>query len=278
MSTPVLVIAVLVVALVWRVDEWPRRAQVLAALAYAQNPKDMWFLNPQQWVTHHMFQDASIWDIPLVKPRFGCSANLALSLQGYDVAAELDKIIVSSAKGSCETGFLTLDASRMRPKPQVEFGKAAGGKSPPDIAVMKVSVMYTATAADAKMFQATFPTVVENFPGAKEVVILVPSISDRAVYQQIARSFEASAAFPISVVVPYQVSPTDVRNLFTLLWASDYCTGDFVLHLNANSVLLQPMTYDRVFHFRKPVLPYTRFVEYGERDALREGRSPCATG
>lgn len=64
---------------------------MLAGLAYSQNPPGIWFLNPQQWVTHHMFKHASVWDIPLVKPRFGCSANLALATSGYDVAHELNR-------------------------------------------------------------------------------------------------------------------------------------------------------------------------------------------
>lgn len=51
----------------------------------------MWFLNPEQWVTHHMFKHVSVWDIPLVKPRFGCSTDLSLVASGYDVAHELNR-------------------------------------------------------------------------------------------------------------------------------------------------------------------------------------------
>jgi len=65
--------------------------QLLAGLAYSQNPPGIWFLNPQQWVMHHMFRPASVWDIPLVKPRFGCMTSLALATLGYDVAHELNK-------------------------------------------------------------------------------------------------------------------------------------------------------------------------------------------
>lgn len=68
-----------------------KKRKLLAGLAYSQNPPGIWFLNPQQWVTHHMFKRASVWDIPLVKPRFGCSTNLALAASGYDVAHELNR-------------------------------------------------------------------------------------------------------------------------------------------------------------------------------------------
>jgi len=65
--------------------------KLLAGLAYSQNSPGIWFLNAQQWVTHHMFRAASVWDIPLVKPRFGCMTSLDLTTLGYDVAFELNK-------------------------------------------------------------------------------------------------------------------------------------------------------------------------------------------
>ena len=49
--------------------------QLLAAMAYARNSPGVWFVNPQAWVTEHLFKAASIWDIPLVKPRFVCTID-----------------------------------------------------------------------------------------------------------------------------------------------------------------------------------------------------------
>lgn len=245
--------------------------EVLAALAYSQNPGKMWFLNPEQWVTHHMFEDAKIWDIPLVKPRFGCSANLALSRQGYDVASELEKILGTSGH-HCENGFLDLERSTLRAKPQEEFGAAVGDISPPDITGMEVSVMYTLVHDDANMFQKTFPIMLKRFPGAKEVVIVVSSKYDRGIFRGIVNRFKERTGLEIRVVLPFDLPPTDVRHLFPLLWADNFCTGKFVLHLQANSVLLQPITYARVFHFGKPVLPFTRFAESGkEREVICSG-------
>lgn len=88
----------------------------------------------------------------------------------------------------------------------------------------------------------------------------------------IAKEFTRVAKSPIHVQVAERVSPTDVRILFPLLWADSYCEGDFVLHLEANSVLLQPVTYERVFHFGKPVLPVTRFMNYGKDQEGSGGR------
>lgn len=53
----------------------------------------MWFFNPAEWVRHHLFKDASIWEIPLVKPRFGCALDLSLAVRGYDMGLALRKTL-----------------------------------------------------------------------------------------------------------------------------------------------------------------------------------------
>lgn len=242
------------------------KAQVLAALAYSRNPPGVWFLNPQQWVTHHMFRTASIWDIPLVKPRFGCSASMSLSLEGYDVATELDRLVVSKDGGDCESGFLALEPSQLRPKRSVEFGKILGSKPPPSIAGKRLSVMYIVTAVDSHAFIISLPSVIKNFPDALEVVVVVSTRSEEELFGKIVKelSAEVPPRFPVRVVVAKHPSPTDPRAVLPLLSAGELCDGDFVLHLEPNTILLQPLTYERVFHFGKPVLPFTRFVGYGE--------------
>lgn len=239
---------------------------MLAALAYSQNPPGVWFLNPQQWVTHHMFRTASIWDIPLVKPRFGCSASMSLSLEGYDVATELDKLAASKDGGACESGFLALEPSQLRPKSSVEFGKVLANKPTPSIAEKRVSVMYAVTTIDSDAFIISLPSVMKNFPDALEVVVVVLTRSEEELFAKIVKEIAAEEAprFPVRVVVAKHPSPTDPRTLLPLLSAGELCNGDFVLHLEPNSILLQPLTYERVFHFGKPVLPFTRFVGYGE--------------
>lgn len=49
----------------------------------------MWFFDPSQWVRHHLFKDASIWEIPLVKPRFGCMLDMSRASLGYDMGLAL---------------------------------------------------------------------------------------------------------------------------------------------------------------------------------------------
>lgn len=85
--------------------------QALAALAYSRNPEGVWFLNPQQWVSQHLFQAASIWDIPLVKPRFSCSVDPGLDLAKFDVSASLMHQLEAFDNGAtCESGFMELDS------------------------------------------------------------------------------------------------------------------------------------------------------------------------
>lgn len=85
------------------------RVQVLAALAYSKNPEGIWFLNPQQWVAQHLFKAASIWDIPLVKPRFSCSLGPWVDLSENDLSAELRKQLDALMHGAaCESGYMTI--------------------------------------------------------------------------------------------------------------------------------------------------------------------------
>lgn len=40
-----------------------------------------------------------------------------------------------------------------------------------------------------------------------------------------------------------------------------YCSGDYILHLDSDSVIFETVTYDHIFHLGKPVLPYRRYRE-----------------
>lgn len=53
----------------------------LTALAYSRHPEVVWFLDPQEWVSQHLFQVTPIWDIPLVKPWFSCSLDVVMDLE-----------------------------------------------------------------------------------------------------------------------------------------------------------------------------------------------------
>ncbi|CAM9670176.1 unnamed protein product, partial [Ectocarpus fasciculatus] len=289
--------------------------ELLAALAYSRNPPEIWFLNPTQWVMHHMFKHASVWDVPLVKPRFLCSANLALVNQGYDIARELNRFADFSDKGGdsqCEMGYLSLDTSKLHAKPNVEFGSPASNHRPmPKVEGQRVSLFYDATVAPAdddtsgggggggvkhiyadgaRMLNATLPTVLQNFPGALEAVIVVPNVVAWLEYQLVMGRHKNGSPFDVKVVIVGEAEVSlgwnsndgtgsgfgegsssqtaleegrgrGAEQRYPLLWADSYCSGKFVLHLDPNSILLERITYDHMFHLEKPVIPFGRFED-----------------
>lgn len=80
--------------------------QMLAAVAYSKRSQGVWFVNPQAWVSEHLFKEASIWEIPLVKPRFSCSLDATSSVN--DVATALRRNLdFFTQGGTCENGMMS---------------------------------------------------------------------------------------------------------------------------------------------------------------------------
>lgn len=212
-----------------------------------------------------MFQPVPIWKIPLVKPRFGCSMDLSKSLQGYDVATQMEaNLKLFSNGGKCETGFAALDVGSLRPKPQIEFGFPTD-RSMPDVIDYHVSVAYSlSTVGEAMFFYESLESVIRHFPDAFEVVIvfsyLVPTTSQKRMAKQM-KSIQRRAPFPIRLLRDENGS----LGGWSRLRAAQFCEGDFVLHLDPEEVLWERITYDHIFHFGKPVLPFGRFeLENGD--------------
>eukprot|EP00752_Nemacystus_decipiens_P007288 g6521.t1 len=85
--------------------------QMLAALQYKRATTGMWFFNPSEWVTKHLFQAASIWEIPLVKPRFACEIYPSRSVEEAEVAGVLRRNLDFFAMGgTCEGGTIAPQA------------------------------------------------------------------------------------------------------------------------------------------------------------------------
>ncbi|CAM9138496.1 unnamed protein product [Ectocarpus sp. 12 AP-2014] len=83
------------------------RNRMLAALAYARNTPGVWFGDPQVWVGQNLFQEASIWDIPLVKPRFTCAIALAPEPDCLRAATTLQNSLDFFFRGGkCKDGLI----------------------------------------------------------------------------------------------------------------------------------------------------------------------------
>eukprot|EP00903_Cladosiphon_okamuranus_P007272 g7050.t1 len=86
--------------------------QVMASLAYSRNTPGMWFINPQEWVARNLFKAASIWEIPLLKPRYTCTIDPGLhrsEIPNDVLVAELKSNLDFFARGgTCESGVLDI--------------------------------------------------------------------------------------------------------------------------------------------------------------------------
>lgn len=233
----------------------------------------MWFVNPQQWVTHHMFRRASIWDIPLVKPRFGCSFDISMAAKGFDVATELNAHLGHFiSRGTCERGFIALNKEALRPKKHIEFGYPTE-KAMPSMEGLSVSVVYHVDhKVEPHLFDASLSSVIAHFSDAAEVVIV---LSEPSLMKRLRTTIESNtrrAHFPIEVIEEEgksRGSRSDDEE-WSALWADLYCAGDFILHLDPGELLIFHVTYDNIFHFGKPVLPFTRFDTAAGKDKQGE--------
>ncbi|CAM9604376.1 unnamed protein product [Scytosiphon promiscuus] len=255
--------------------------EVLAALAYSRNEAGLWFINPQQWVTHHMFQQASIWDIPLVKPRFGCAFDISMAAQGYDVAAALESQLGHFVSGSaCERGFIPLDRASLRPKASIEFGFPTGREMPSISGRgLKVSVVfYASRRVSPTLLNASISSVVARFPEAHEVVVVFtePPIK-RTSLRDILRDQGKRSPFPIGAIE--EDGPTETARGGWPGWsglrADDHASGEFVMQLEVGDILVTDVTYENIFHFEKPVIPFKRLA-LGDGTGSSAGSDPFA--
>ena len=82
----------------------------MAALAYSRNTPGVWFVDPKTWVSEHLFRTASIWEIPLVKPRYTCSIDPLIGesdADGMDVGLVLQtNLAFFTHGGTCDSGYI----------------------------------------------------------------------------------------------------------------------------------------------------------------------------
>ncbi|CAM9790044.1 unnamed protein product [Ectocarpus fasciculatus] len=252
--------------------------EVLAAFAYSRNTAGLRFINPRQWVTHHMFQKASVWDIPLVKPRFGCAIDISRALQGYDVAAALEEQLGHFVSGSsCEWGSIHLDQALLMPKAGVEFGYPTG-KDMPSISKLKLKVsvvFYADRSASPTLLDASISSVAMRFPEVSEVVVVFtePPI-ERSGLADILSAYIEEAPFAVEAIEKVDESrhsPTGSWSRWSGLDADDHSSGQFVMQLEVGDILISDVTYENLFHFGKPVIPYKRLSSGTDVDSSAGG-------
>lgn len=172
---------------------------------------------------------------------------------------------MTAAGVTCETGFKHVDEKTLLPNPHIEFSEAAG-KPLPSMKEYRVSVVYSLFEGDEALFDASLASVIEHFPTAFEVVAVVCAGSEY-LFEGVVEKHEANVPFPI-LLVGDECSLLDKNaNLGRggglvrtrrMLTADENSQGAYVLHLDAAAILIKDVTYDVVFHFGKPVMPYGR--------------------
>lgn len=237
---------------------------MLAALIYSRNPPGVWFINPQQWVMNHMFEPASIWDIPLVKPRFGCAFDMSMAVKGYDMAAVLDAQLSHFMSGSsCDLGFMFVHNTHLKPKANIEFGFPTGREMPTIAeAKLRVSVVfYAGRHVSPTLLDASLSSTLARFPEAAEVVVVfteAPAMRDSLL--GVLEAHGQKAPFPVKVVEKDgpALLPRGGWPGWSGLRVDDFASGEFVMQLEVGDVLVEDVAYDNIFHFRKPVIPFMR--------------------
>eukprot|EP00903_Cladosiphon_okamuranus_P008190 g7887.t1 len=192
--------------------------------------------------------------------RFGCTYNTALSQKGYDLGKRMAQEFESFklGLGKCEMGFRDVDPSELDIKTHQEFGVNGELQDMPDLRDLHVSVMYRSFSDDAQLFNMSVQSVIEHFPSAHEVVVVVVE-DDEALFKQILDEHRASAPFPLHLVTEPDMMDDHVQQKYSKLRADLYTEGDFVLHLDSDGVVFEDIAYEHIFHLGKPVLPFRRY-------------------
>lgn len=202
-------------------------------------PEEVHFINIRSWSQENLFSAASIWDIPLVKPRFGCSFDTALSLMGYRVGDFIANALEAFKLGAkCELGFKSFEASDLQVKADWEFGAEGANVPVPELAGCNVSVMYRTFSGDASLFNMSIATVIERFPSALEVVAVVVE-ADVALFEGIVKPLRATAPFPIRVVGEPQLMDGNIQQKYSKVIIP------VLLYISTASCTIAPTLHER---------------------------------
>lgn len=110
-------------------------------------------------------------------------------------------------------GLQTIDLSDMKVKADWEFGPEGAVQRMLDIRDFRISVMNRPFSGDANMFNMSIATVIEHFPAALEVVVVVTE-SDISLLEGIANPYRASATFPLRVLGEPELMNGGVQKMF----------------------------------------------------------------
>lgn len=215
-----------------------------------------------------------------MKPRFGCAFDISVAPQGFNVAAELEAYLRHFISGgSCDRGFIPMRINELMPKSNIEFGFPTD-REMPSLESMGVSVVFHVPGdVDVGLLATSLSSVVTMFPDVMEAVIVFLDLPTKGTMKLVKKRIKilmtSLARLPIEIVArrngnrPIRIDlPEDSQSgagggigYWSSLHADAYCKGDFVMLMEAGDLLVKEVTYDNIFHFGKPVLPFTRLSD-----------------
>lgn len=188
--------------------------QLLAALLFMRNPEGVQFFDPGDR-RDQTYTEIAIKDVPFKQSRFGCSIDLSLALQGYDIARQLEQQVQAFYNSApCHHGFVEVNPTTLKLKDEWEFPTGFPVTDMPPLKDFRISIMYRTFSGDAELFDISVRTAIEHIPDALEIVVVVEEV-DRELFEQLLVPHHESAPFPLRVVTEPSIMDGNIQQKFS---------------------------------------------------------------
>ena len=135
---------------------------------------------------------------------------------------------------------------------------------------LRVSILMRTYAADFPFAALALQSAQRFFSGAIEFVVVVPEDDAKRARQEL----------PSNIVLyaeARQLHDDAIQHKLTKMLADKYCQGDYVFHLDSDSLFHRPVLRRDLFIFDKPILAFDRYrnVEWKEDEARKRRSLPA---
>lgn len=215
--------------------------QLLAALLFMRNPGGVKFFDPDDRRSRN-YTEITTRNVPIKKTRFGCSIDLSLALQGYDVAHQLQQHVEAFYNSApCDQGFVEVNPAILKLKNEWEFPTGYPISDMPSLKDYRISIMYRSFSGDAELFDISFQTAIKHIPYALELVVVVEEV-DKDLFEQLLVPHHESATFPLRVVTEPSIMDGHIQqkyskvSLYIVSWGDTNIKSECQSGLSAISI------------------------------------------
>ena len=179
-----------------------------------RNPGGVQFFDPDDQRSQ-TYTEISMRDVPIIKPRFGCSIDLSLALQGYDIADQLQQHVETFYNSApCDQGFVEVNPAILKLKDEWEFPTGYPVSDMPSLKDYRISIMYRSFSGDADLFDISVPTAIKYIPYALEMVVVVEEV-DKELFEQLLAPHRELATFPIRVMTEPSIMDGHIQQKYS---------------------------------------------------------------